>query len=312
MEEDKANEQVGSPSGWSKLIAFLIILGICFFIGNVVLILLALMGGLPLTEGIDVFAAISDPEMRPYIKAGVGLNHLILFTGTSVLFAFWLKRKKWIDYFDHNDIDFGLLSSCVLLLMVAYPIITASATVFNNVEWAQQFDDSNIEDLMNMLQMDHVGDLVVNLIIVALLPAIGEELLFRGIIQKELVARISNHHVAIIIASVIFSAVHLQIQGFLPKFFIGLIMGYTYYWTKSIWYPMIIHFINNGLQTVLLFLVGDQIEGMEEEAIQPEISILLIGVIISCFLCVLIVLNIKKQLDHKQTISMLENTNHGE
>ena len=59
-----------------------------------------------------------------------------------------------------------------------------------------------------MLQMDDFFDLIVNLIIVALLPAIGEELLFRGVIQRELVAKITNHHIAIIIASIIFSGIH--------------------------------------------------------------------------------------------------------
>ena len=163
-------------------------------------------------------------------------------------------------------------------------------------------DEGSIEALMKMLQMDSIGDLLVNLFIVALLPAVGEELLFRGIIQKQLVARIKNHHVAIIIASIIFSGVHLQIQGFLPKFFIGLILGYAYYWTKSIWYPMILHFINNGMQTLILYFVGDQMETMEEEAINPEISHLVIGVVFSCFLCFLIITMIRKYIERKQNI----------
>ena len=289
---------------WSKLLGFLLILTLCFFVGNVVLVLFAMMGGLSIEEGLDIFAAISDPGMRPYIKAGIGFNHLILFTGTSLIFAYWLKRRNWKAYFATNDLNVNLLFSFILLLFCAYPLIGVSATVFENVEWASQIDEGSIDALMKMLQMDSIGDLIVNLIIIALLPAIGEELLFRGIIQKELVSRIKNHHVAIIIASIIFSGVHLQIQGFLPKFFIGMILGYAYYWTKSIWYPMILHFINNGMQTLILFLVGDQIETLQDEAIKPEISYLVIGVVFSCFLCFLILKMIRRHLEDNRDINL--------
>jgi len=229
------------------------------------------------------------------------LNHLIMFTGSALMFVFWLKGRDWKQYFSFRNVDPSLLMSFLLLLVCAYPIIGASALVFEDVEWANQMDETSIEALMSMLEMDGIPDLIVNLIIVALLPAIGEELLFRGIIQKELIAKFSNPHVAIFLASAIFSGIHLQIQGFLPKLFIGLILGYAYYWTKSLWYPIILHFLNNGMQTLLLFFVGDKMEAMEEEAIEPEKLYLIIGVVISCFLCYLIVGNIQKQIGTKQS-----------
>ena len=191
------------------------------------------------------------------------------------------------------------MGSLVLLLMCSYPIITFSTTLFEGVDWASQIDESSLEALMAMLEMDSVADLIVNLLIVALLPAIGEELLFRGIIQKELEKYFKNHHVGIVLASIIFSGVHLQIQGFLPKFILGLIFGYAYYWSKSIWLPMILHFINNGLQTVILFFVGSELESIQEEAKSPEMIHLLIGVVFSSFLCSLIVFNIRKQIKNK-------------
>jgi len=290
-------------SSWSKLLGFLLILALCFFVGNVILVLFAMMGGLSITEGLDIFAAISDPGMRPYIKAGIGFNHLVMFIGTSLIFAYWLKRKNWSSYFDTEEIDWTLLLGFIFLLICAYPLIGVSATIFEDVEWASQMDEGSIDALMKMLQMDSIGDLLVNLIIVALLPAIGEELLFRGIIQKELVSKIKNHHVAIVVASIIFSGVHLQIQGFLPKFFIGLILGYAYYWTKSIWYPMILHFINNGMQTLILYFVGDQMETMQEDAIKPEMLHLVMGVVFCCFVCFIILFLIRRHLAYKRNIN---------
>jgi hypothetical protein len=302
MEEEIIEPTYNKPL-WSKLLGFFVILGVCLLAGSAALLLFAKLGGLPIVEGVDIFEAIADPELRPFIKAGIGFNHLIIFTGTSLCFAFWLKRKEWFKYFDTNDLDVSLVLSFVILLFCAYPLIGISATIFENVEWASQIDEGSIDALMKMLQMDSIGDLVVNLIIIAMLPAIGEELLFRGVIQKELISRIKNHHIAIVIASIIFSGVHLQIQGFLPKFIIGIILGYAYYWTKSIWYPMILHFINNGMQTLILYFVGDQMDAMQEEAIKPEISYLVIGVVFSCFLCFLILQRIQKQIKLKHSIN---------
>ena len=113
MDVVEPNNPPNRKSSWSIVLGFLLILGFCFFIGNVVLALLALLGGLTLEEGLDIFAAISDPAMRPFIKAGIGLNHLIIFTGTSLIFAFWLNQKDWLKYFYTERIDASLLFSFI-------------------------------------------------------------------------------------------------------------------------------------------------------------------------------------------------------
>ncbi|MDF1698925.1 MAG: type II CAAX endopeptidase family protein [Saprospiraceae bacterium] len=299
MEDHELQKNGDEPSTWLKLLSFLLIFGLCFFMGNVALVVMALAGGLPLEGGLDIFSAVNEPGMKPFIKAGIGLNHFIIFSCSAILYALWIKRKDWIQYFDFKSLNGNLLFNFVLLLVFAYPLIAISARLFENVEWANQFDQSSIEALMSVLQMDGIFDLLVNLLIVAVLPAIGEELLFRGVIQNEIVKRTSNYHVGIIIASIIFSGVHLQIQGFLPKMIIGLVLGYSYYWTKSLWYPIILHFLNNGMSTVAIFFLGDNIESMENEANQPEIWQFLIVVVFSCFLCSFIIKNIRSQLSDK-------------
>ena len=287
--------------GWKKFLVFLGILIACYFVGNVILVLLAMAAGLPLTEDLDIFAAISDEETKPYIKTAIGLNHLIIFTGTALLYAFWSKKEKWLKYFDWVKVDFSLMSLFVALLICAYPIITASATLFEDMEWVQQIDETNLEALMQVMEMSGGLDLFVNLIIVALLPAVGEELLFRGVIQKELLGKFKSPHFAIVLTSIIFAAVHLQIQGFLPKLIIGLVLGYSYFWTRSLWYPIVLHFLNNAIPTVMLYLAGDEIEAMQEEAIKPEKVHLLIGVIFSFFLCIFLIRIIRKQIDENKS-----------
>lgn len=282
-----------------KIAVLVGILIVCALLGTVCLIGLAMAGGMDVDSGFDVFAAIGDETMRPYIKTGIGLNHFIMFSVSAIAFAYFIKSKSWKSYFEWGGLDPDLLLKFVMVLFLSYPLIGLSAMVLEGIDlpqWMDSMDEESIESLMAMLQMDGYGDLIVNLIIIAILPAIGEELLFRGVIQKELTKVISNPHVAILIASIIFSGFHMQVQGFLPKLIIGLVLGYSYYWTKSIWYPMAIHFVNNGLQTVLLFFAGDQLEAAQEEAVKPEIGIMLIGVAISCLLCHLLVKNIRDQI----------------
>lgn len=290
-----------------KVLIFIGVLFCCSILGTVLLLVCGMLGGLEFSSTIDIFSLVEDPALKPYIKTGIGLNHFSMFSVSALLFAYILKKDAWKAYFDTYIISFDLMFKFLLLLLFAYPLIGASSVVLQSIdlpEWMDTMDEESIDSLMKMLQMDGPFDLLVNLIIIAILPAIGEELLFRGVMQKELLKILSNHHVAIIISSIIFSAVHLQIQGFLPKLIIGLIVGYAYYWTKSIWVPMLLHFFNNAMPTVALYLGGDNLEAMQSETESPETLQLIIGVGISCFLCYLLVQNIFKQINNQKSIQV--------
>ena len=104
------------------------------------------------------------------------------------------------------------------------------------------------------LKMDNIGDLLFNLFLIAIIPAIGEEMFFRGVIQKKLKNILRNPHIAILITSFIFSAIHMQFFGFLPRFFLGIILGYLFYYSGNLWMSVIAHFINNALAVLLMYL----------------------------------------------------------
>ena len=96
------------------------------------------------------------------------------------------------------------------------------------------------------LDMPNVGLLILNLIMIALLPAVGEELIFRGIMQQGLQKKMSPHF-AIWLAAIVFSAIHMQFFGFVPRMLMGVAMGYLFYWSGNLWYPIVAHFTNNAL-----------------------------------------------------------------
>ena len=103
------------------------------------------------------------------------------------------------------------------------------------------------------LQADTIGMLFVNIGLMALLPAFAEELSFRGTLQQ--IGRSS--HVAIWLTAFIFSAIHMQFYGFIPRMLMGAMFGYMLVWTGSLWVPVLMHFTNNGIAVVVYYLTAD-------------------------------------------------------
>ncbi len=112
--------------------------------------------------------------------------------------------------------------------------------------WMRRMEDEGAKTTTALLKMKSIGDLLINLIVVALVPAICEEFLFRGGLQRTFLRWIKNPHVAIWISAIIFSAIHFQFYGFFPRLLLGAAFGYIYFWTKSLWYTIFAHFLNNG------------------------------------------------------------------
>jgi membrane protease YdiL (CAAX protease family) len=106
-----------------------------------------------------------------------------------------------------------------------------------------------------MLSADNFGGLIFNVVLVCVLTAIGEEFMFRGVLQNLFGRVIRNSHAVIWTVAVLFSAFHLQFYGFLPRLLLGAYMGYLLYYTKTIWMPVLAHFTNNlsGVTTYYLF-----------------------------------------------------------
>ena len=98
------------------------------------------------------------------------------------------------------------------------------------------------------------GSLCSSLLIIAVLAAVSEELLFRSVIQKSLIRLFKNAHVAIIVTAVIFSAFHGDLFGFVPRIILGLMLGYMFWMSGSIFPSMLMHFVNNATIVILYYL----------------------------------------------------------
>lgn len=158
---------------------------------------------------------------------------------------------------------FWMLFGGIVLMFVSLPV-TNQLTLWNEgMKFGPAFQ--RLEDYMKaleetakaatekMLDVDTVGGMLLNLLIIALIPAVGEELTFRGLLQQSLTRKM-NPHVAIFLSAAIFSFIHFQFYGFLPRLFLGLLLGYMFYVSGSLWTSIVMHFVNNGSVVVLYYL----------------------------------------------------------
>ncbi|MEP7168064.1 MAG: CPBP family intramembrane glutamic endopeptidase, partial [Bacteroidota bacterium] len=121
-------------------------------------------------------------------------------------------------------------------------------------QWMKNSEDEAAKLTEAFLAGTSITSLLTNLFIVALLPALGEELFFRGIMQKLFSQMTKNNHIAILITATIFSAIHLQFYGFLPRMVLGIFLGYLLVWSGSLWLPVLAHFVNNAAAVAFTFL----------------------------------------------------------
>lgn len=197
------------------------------------------------------------------IQALGTLVGLIVF---PVIHITLLERKPLSGLFSETT---GLRTALPMvgLLCIAFPIAISPISEWNAQvdfpeflggfeRWARQ-EENRLMRLTELLTgFDTVGGLIVGLIVIAVLPAIGEELAFRGMIQKELWRGTGNIHVAIWASAFIFSAIHMQFFGFLPRLLLGALFGYLYYWSGNLIVPIVAHFVNNAFGVILIYLAN--------------------------------------------------------
>ena len=123
--------------------------------------------------------------------------------------------------------------------------------------WMRNTEDDAARLTEAFLDVKTLPGLAFNIFMIAFLPAVGEELLFRGVIQKIFTRMTSNTHWGIWISAILFSAMHLQFYGFVPRVLLGALFGYLLVWSGSMWLPVLGHFLNNALAVVAMFFVNN-------------------------------------------------------
>lgn len=200
----------------------------------------------------------TDPKFIPYIKIFTTFTS----AGTWVLSSWLLlriKQKSVLVQWQFRTPSPKQVLRYLPFLFLALIYASAFLLKFNSSlplpESIKHFTSVENKKLMaTFLHMVTVNQFLVNLVFIALAPALFEELFFRGTLQGLLIELFGSAHLGIIVCSFIFAAIHLNAEQFIPMFFLALVLGYVYYYSKSIWPSIILHFLNNGFAVWVTYL----------------------------------------------------------
>jgi membrane protease YdiL (CAAX protease family) len=151
----------------------------------------------------------------------------------------------------------------VVLMVVALPFINFLGELNSHMKlpeglsglekWMKDAEDKAALVMEKFLVMNSAKDFIYAFVMIALLPAIGEELMFRGVVQRIFSEWFKNVNTAIFVSAILFSAMHMQFYGFVPRMLLGLLLGYLYVWSGSLWLPILAHLVNNGAAVIFYY-----------------------------------------------------------
>jgi len=212
-----------------------------------------------------------------------------LFLVPALLAGFFIQKNTW-DYIRANrTVQISVILLVISLMIVSIPWInyfgflneklTLPLRWNDLMENIRQSDESSWELMKSYLAAESFFGLLFNLFMIALIPAIGEEFLFRGILQRILSEWFHNHHLAIWLAAILFSLAHFQFLGFIPRILLGGMFGYLFLWSGNIWLPVLAHFINNAVAVIYyyLFLQGSLSAEPEQLGMQQNPFLFVVG-----------------------------------
>ncbi|HYV93729.1 MAG TPA: type II CAAX endopeptidase family protein [Chitinophagales bacterium] len=214
--------------------------------------------------------AVSKPEMVAMNANQVNALKFLQFTQTLGLFlipALLFAKLKFPegDYLRLNaKTNFLFVLLGILILVTASPIIDFTYYLNQRLEFpsflsrlekaVNDAEHANAQFTFLFIKTPRPTDLWINLIVIALVPAISEEVFFRGCLQQVFKEWTKNIHWAVWLGGAVFSFAHFEFYGFVPRMLLGALLGYLFVWSGSLWMPIIVHAFNNGAQIVLSYL----------------------------------------------------------
>jgi len=221
--------------------------------------------GLPLSKMDEaVLQVLSDPANAGYIRLAQGLGAMAIFLMPALLVNYITQGKSffWLGF--NAQVNLPQLIFGFLLIIAANFI---SAPVDETVKWvvmhfpsldskAVSLEKAYIENLQAMGVIHGGWDFILSLFIMALLPALFEEVFFRGLLQQLFVRWWGRPMLGILAASLVFSLVHASIYLFAGRAILGFALGYMFYLSKNIWLNVVAHFLNNAVAVFQLYWVS--------------------------------------------------------
>lgn len=236
-----------------------------------------------------------------YFKYLQTFQHLSMFLLPALLISFMMEGDITSYLGLKRKPGFTVAMLSILLIVFLIPPNSYLAWLnegldlpdwLNGIEhWMTRKELQNEQITRVLMEAGTTRALVINIIIIAILPAVGEEFLYRGVLQNIFARWLKSGNLAVILTAFVFSAAHFQFYGFLPRFILGLVFGYLYLWSMNIWLPVLAHLVNNVIPVILSYYYGwENINSTMDELSSREGLMILIPAVI----VVVIMLNIWK------------------
>jgi len=223
----------------------------------------------------------SDPKIVSVLKLVQGISTITIFLLPAIAFSlmtFRFREFYFLGFRKQEKISFYLLA--IVIIFCSFPFVGWLGELNEHIPLAKWMIDSEKEAGKQMeafLKVSNSSDIIVNILLVALLPAICEEVFFRGCLQRILIYAFKNPLAGITITAALFSAFHMQFEGFLPRMFLGILLGALFWYSNSLWPNIIAHFLNNAIQVVAVLYYPKMIS---ENPSVPVYAALISGAIV--------------------------------
>ncbi len=239
-------------------VVMLFILGLVFqFLGA---FLAAWIYGFRVTD-VLALGAYDDPNYVAASKLIQMLGSIGTFIVPALLFSYLFEGDLFSLYRFRNPTGMNPMLLVILMMVSVIPFINYMAEINMKMEipiraleeLLRSLESAAEEMMVAFTATKSIGGLLMNMLMIGIIAAVGEELIFRGLLQSLISDMVRNIHVAILITALLFSAFHFQFFSFLPRFCLGVILGYLMYYGQSIWYPILAHFVNNAMGVIYYY-----------------------------------------------------------
>ena len=256
---------LGNLSPFSRFVFAIALTFTCFILVFFAAILLAMpMFRISLSGILGILSQPDKPEALALLKYFQVTQSIGLFIIPPVLGGYLFERNAWL-YLKADRSAAAVNYILVFLLMfISLPFINwlvdinemmkLPAALAGLEDWMKTAEEQAGKLTDSFLAGKSFSNFLFNLFMIGILPAVGEEFMFRGLLQKLFNGWFRNIHIAIFITGFLFGAMHMQFYGMLPRVLLGVIFGYLFYWSGSIWVPVFAHFVNNSGAIIISYL----------------------------------------------------------
>jgi membrane protease YdiL (CAAX protease family) len=270
----------GKGSGWVRVLA---IIGVSLFGFIIIGPIVGFFAALPFYEG-SLFSFMDD-IVNPIGKENMKVVLYIVQGGASFVGLFlvplyyWYRstRTSFVSLIDRPRVTW-LDAALVVAVVITFIGVNSIVIDWNAhldlpgdsgfERWARETEDKATELTIFLTQFTTTGQFILGFVVIAVFAGIAEEFVFRGLLQPAIHKASGNIHVAIWLSALLFSSLHMQFFGFVPRVFLGALFGYLYFWSGNLLVPMFAHFVNNAFSVLMIYLHQKAL--LDIDPVEPE------------------------------------------